>query len=240
MKVVGLTGGIGMGKSTVAAAFRRARIPVFDADAAVHALQAPGGRALRADRGRFPGTVAPGADGRLVLDRPALRAAVLTAPDALTRLERIIHPLVPRVERAFLARARRAGARVAVLDIPLLLETGGEKRVDRVIVVSAPRDMQIHRVRQRRRMTASKSRRSSRGRCPMREAASRDCRRANRPFPPPCAANGAAPDRRPPGVIRVGPAGRPTIRPAAPSTGSTLSCGVRRRGPTCAVRGSPA
>jgi dephospho-CoA kinase len=147
LKVIGLTGGIGMGKSTAAAAFRRARIPVFDADAAVHALQAPGGRALRGIGAAFPGTVR---DNRL--DRAALRQAVLAEPDALRRLEGIVHPLVRQAEAAFLARARRARARAAVLDIPLLLETGGHKRVDAVMVVTAPRAVQVHRVRMRGRM----------------------------------------------------------------------------------------
>jgi dephospho-CoA kinase len=154
MEIVGLTGGIGMGKSTVAAAFRRARLPVFDADATVHRLQSPGGRALPGIAAAFPGTVRPGSDGRLRLDRVALRAAVLQRPDALRRLERIVHPLVQAEERAFLARARRNRAPAAVLDIPLLLETGGDKRVNRVIVVSAPRDVQVQRVRKRRAMTA--------------------------------------------------------------------------------------
>jgi len=147
MRVIGLTGGIGMGKSTAANAFRRAHIPVFDADATVHALQAPGGRALRAIGAAFPGTVVNGA-----LDRAALRSAVLGQPEALRRLERIIHPMVRAEERAFLARARRTGARVAVLDIPLLLETGGQQRVDHVVVMSAPRNVQIARVRKRRHM----------------------------------------------------------------------------------------
>ena len=149
MKIVGLTGGIGMGKSTAAAAFRRARIPVFDADAAVHTLQAPGGRALPAIAAAFPGTVH---DNRL--DRAALRAAVLGQPEALTRLEHIVHPLVRAEERRFLARARRGGNRVAVLDIPLLFETDGGRRADLVVVVSAPRAIQIHRVRRRRQMSA--------------------------------------------------------------------------------------
>jgi dephospho-CoA kinase len=147
MKVIGLTGGIGMGKSTAAAAFRRARIPVFDADAAVHALQAPGGRALAPINAAFPGTVI---DGKL--DRAALRQAVLAHPNALRRLEAIIHPMVRAAETAFLARARRAGRRLAVLDIPLLLETSGANRVDLIVVVSAPRAVQIQRVRRRRRM----------------------------------------------------------------------------------------
>lgn len=153
MKVIGLTGGIGMGKSTAAAAFRRAHIPVFDADAAVHALQGRHGRALPAIEAAFPGTVAAG-----VLDRGALRVAVLGRPDALRRLEGIMHPLVRAMEAAFLARARARGARAAVLDIPLLLETGGEARVDLVVVVSAPRAVQIHRVRQRGRMDSAQIR----------------------------------------------------------------------------------
>ncbi len=148
MKVIGLTGGIGMGKSTAAAAFRRARIPVFDADAAVHALQAPGGAALPAIGAAFPGTVTEG-----VLDRGRLRAAVVGNDDAMRQLERIIHPRVRRLEQAFLHRARRGRAPAVVLDIPLLLETGGGKRVDLVVVVSAPPSVQIARVRRRRRMT---------------------------------------------------------------------------------------
>jgi dephospho-CoA kinase len=150
MIVLGLTGGIGMGKSTAAAAFRRARIPVFDADAAVHRLQARGGRAVRAIEAAFPGTVRDGA-----VDRMALRQAVLGNPDALARLEGILHPMVQQEERAFVARARRRGNRAVVLDIPLLFETGGDARVDRVVVVSAPRSVQMQRVRARRRMNAA-------------------------------------------------------------------------------------
>ncbi len=149
MKIIGLTGGIGMGKSTAANAFRRARIPVFDADASVHRLQARGGRAVRAIEAAFPGTTVQGA-----VDRPALRRAVLGNPDALARLERILHPMVRQEEKAFVARARRAGSRAVVLDIPLLFETGGRK-TDRVVVVSAPRAVQMHRVRQRRKMSAA-------------------------------------------------------------------------------------
>ena len=148
MKVVGLTGGIGMGKSTAAAAFRRAGVPVFDADAAVHRLQARGGRAVSAIAAAFPGTVRDG-----TVDRALLRRAAVESPGAMTRLEAILHPLVRREERAFLARARRAGRRAAVLDIPLLLETGGDRRVDLVVVVSAPPAVQMARVRARRRMT---------------------------------------------------------------------------------------
>jgi dephospho-CoA kinase len=148
MKVIGLTGGIGMGKSTAAQAFRNAHFPVFDADEAVHRLQAKGGRAVPVIAAAFPGSVIDGA-----VDRTALRSAVLGRPDALKRLEAILHPMVRREEHAFVARARRAGARAVVLDIPLLLETGGQDRVDMVVVVSAPRAVQMHRVRQRRRMS---------------------------------------------------------------------------------------
>jgi dephospho-CoA kinase len=150
MIVLGLTGGIGMGKSTAAAAFRRAHIPVFDADAAVHRLQARGGRAVRIIGTAFPGTVTNGE-----VDRAALRRAVLGKPEALTRLEGILHPMVRQEERHFVARARRTGSRGVVLDIPLLLETGGDARVDRVVVVSAPRSVQMHRIRARRRMNAA-------------------------------------------------------------------------------------
>jgi dephospho-CoA kinase len=150
MIVLGLTGGIGMGKSTAADAFRRARIPVFDADAAVHRLQARGGRAVRAIDAAFPGTVRDGA-----VDRMALRQAVLGKPDSLTLLEGILHPMVEAEERAFVARSRRRGNRAVVLDIPLLFETGGDARVDRVVVVSAPRSVQMQRVRGRRRMNAA-------------------------------------------------------------------------------------
>jgi dephospho-CoA kinase len=148
MKVIGLTGGIGMGKSTAAAVFRRARIPVFDADLAVHRLQARGGRAVGAIGAAFPGTVI---DGRV--DRAALRRAVLGDKAALTRLERILHPMVEQAERDFVGRARRAGVRAVVLDIPLLFEIGADRRVDQVVVVTAPRAVQVHRVRLRRRMS---------------------------------------------------------------------------------------
>ncbi len=150
MKVVGLTGGIGMGKSTAAAAFRRAGLPVFDADAAVHRLQGRGGAAVAAIGAAFPGTVRDGA-----VDRPRLRAAAIGDPAAMRTLERILHPLVRRAERRFLAASRRARARAAVLDIPLLLETGGDRRVDLVVVVSAPAGVQRARVRRRRQMTDS-------------------------------------------------------------------------------------
>ncbi len=147
MRIIGLTGGIGMGKSTAAAFFRRANIPVFYADATFHSLQGPGGRALKPIAAAFPGTVV---DNRL--DRARLRTAVLADPTALKRLEGIIHPMVRAAELAFLARARRAARRVAVLDIPLLLETAKRRHVDTVLVVSAPRDVQISRVGRRGRM----------------------------------------------------------------------------------------
>jgi dephospho-CoA kinase len=148
LRVIGLTGGIGMGKSTAAAAFRRARIPVFDADLAVHRLQAKGGRAVRVIEAAFPETTKDGA-----VDRTALRKAVFGDREALARLEHILHPMVEAAERAFVGRARRAGKRAVVLDIPLLFETKGEKRVDTVVVVSAPRAIQIHRVAKRRGMS---------------------------------------------------------------------------------------
>lgn len=151
MIVLGLTGSIGMGKSTATTTFRRLGIPVFDADAAVHRLQARGGRAVAPIGAAFPGSVAHGR-----LDREALRRAVLGDPTALKRLERIVHPLVRDEERRFLARARREGRRLVVLDVPLLLETGGDKRVDQVVVVSAPAAVQAVRVLRRPGMTAER------------------------------------------------------------------------------------
>jgi dephospho-CoA kinase len=148
MKIIGLTGGIGMGKSTASACFRRHGVPVFDADQAVHELQAQGGRAVRPIEAAFPGTTRDGA-----VDREALRGAVLGNPAALKVLEGIVHPLVRDAEKRFLAAARRAGKSLVVLDIPLLLETGGEKRVDQVVVVSAPASVQAARVMRRRGMT---------------------------------------------------------------------------------------
>jgi dephospho-CoA kinase len=148
MIVIGLTGGIGMGKSTAAAVFRRVGLPVFDADAAVHLLQARGGAAVAPIAAAFPGTVCNGA-----VDRPALRRIVLDDRAAFARLEAIVHPLVRREERRFLARARRQGRRAVVLDIPLLFETGAERRVDRIVVVSAPAAVQLARVRRRRHMS---------------------------------------------------------------------------------------
>lgn len=152
MIVIGLTGGIGMGKSTAASVFRARGVPVFDADAEVHRMQRRGGAAVGAIAAAFPGAVRDGA-----VDRARLRAAVLGNPEALRRLEALIHPRVRAAERRFLARARRAGHQVAVLDIPLLFETGGAARVDHVVVVSAPADVQRHRVRLRGRMDAAQA-----------------------------------------------------------------------------------
>jgi dephospho-CoA kinase len=150
MKIIGLTGGIGMGKSFAARVFRRAHVPVFDADATVHRLQATGGRAIPAIAGRFPGVVQNG-----VLDRAALRRIVLADKTELRALEQILHPLVRAAQRRFIARARAAGKRMVVLDVPLLLETGGDRQVDHVVVVSAPAAVQRARVRARRRMSDS-------------------------------------------------------------------------------------
>ncbi len=146
--MVGLTGGMGMGKSTASAVFRRAGVAVFDADAAVHALQRRGGAAVAEVAARFPGCVRDGA-----VDRDLLRARVVGDAAALRDLEAILHPLVRREERRFLARARRARRGLAVLDVPLLLETGGQARVDLVVVVSAPAAVQRARIGRRRRMS---------------------------------------------------------------------------------------
>lgn len=150
MLVIGLTGGIGMGKSTVAKLFAARGVPFFNADDAVHRLQAPGGKAIPALAAAFPGTVQEG-----VLNRAALRDIVLADPAALKRLERIMHPLVQREESIFRASAVRRRARAVLLDIPLLFESGGEKRVDKTITVSAPRNVQISRVRRRGKMSSA-------------------------------------------------------------------------------------
>ncbi|RDI62253.1 dephospho-CoA kinase [Microvirga subterranea] len=146
--VLGLTGSIGMGKSATADIFRRLGVPVHDADAAVHALYA--GRAPPLIEEAFPGTVANGA-----VDRAKLGAAVLGHPERMKRLEAIVHPLVREEEEAFLRRVARP-ASLAVLDIPLLFETGAEARCDAVLVVSAPADVQRERVLRRPGMTEEK------------------------------------------------------------------------------------
>jgi dephospho-CoA kinase len=139
MIVLGLTGSIGMGKSTAAGFFAEAGVPVHDADAAVHRLYA--GPAAAAIEAAFPGTVVDG-----TVDRDRLVKRVIGDPPALKRLEAIVHPLVRRDEERFLAAAEAVGAKVAVLDIPLLFETGAEKRCDAVVVVSAPPEIQRARV----------------------------------------------------------------------------------------------
>ena len=150
MKIVGLTGGIGMGKSTAAAAFRRAGVPVFDADATVHALQRPHGRALAAIEQTFPGTV----HGRHAQPRRAARKGARgPGRDAPARTHPA--PLVRQAQRRFLARARGSSAPFVVLDIPLLFESGGYRGVDHIVVVSAPGKVQLARVRARRRMPDS-------------------------------------------------------------------------------------
>ena len=148
MIVLGLTGSIGMGKSTTARLFAEAGVPVYDADATVHLIyQSEAAPAIEA---AFPGTVKNGA-----VDRNALRAAVIGKPEAIKTLERILHPMVWEEEARFLAAARRAGKRAAVLDIPLFFETGRERKVHKIVVVSAPQPVQIHRVRKRGRMSDS-------------------------------------------------------------------------------------
>lgn len=136
---LGLTGSIGMGKSTVAAMFVDLGVPVFDADAVVHRLQGPGGELVMAIELAFPGTTGTGG-----VDRAILGAAVLGDDTATRRLEAIVHPAVGRERTAFIAT--HAGAPLLVFDVPLLFETGGESRVDAVAVVSAPAELQRARV----------------------------------------------------------------------------------------------
>ncbi|OYZ89727.1 MAG: dephospho-CoA kinase [Rhizobiales bacterium 17-65-6] len=149
MWILGLTGSIGMGKSATAGLFRAEGVPVYDADAAVHALYR--GEAVAPVEAAFPGVTRDG-----VIDRPALSARVLGDAAAMKRLEAIVHPLVRAQEMAFLAKARAAGARLVVLDIPLLFETGGERRVHAVAVVSAPAVVQKRRVLERPGMTQAR------------------------------------------------------------------------------------
>jgi len=149
MLIIGLTGSIGMGKSTAAALFRAAGVPVHDADEAVHRLYRS--EAAPLIEAAFPGTTATG-----VVDRAALGARVLGDPDAMRRLEAIIHPLVEADRRAFLARAAARGHGIVVFDVPLLFETGGERLCDLVVVVSAPADVQKARVMAREGMTEAK------------------------------------------------------------------------------------
>lgn len=148
MIVIGLTGSIGMGKSTTAAMFREAGVPVYDADAAVADLYSKGGAAVGPVGEAFPGVVVAGA-----IDREALRRAVLGDPEALKRLNGIVHPLVGRDRVQFFKAAEEAGADMVVLDIPLLFETGGHANMDAVVVATAPLEMQRERVLARPGMT---------------------------------------------------------------------------------------
>lgn len=148
MRIIGLTGSIGMGKSTTAAMFRDLGIPVYDADAAVHDLYDQGGAAVGPVGEAFPGVVK---DGRV--DREELRKRVLGQPEELKRLNAIVHPLVGRDRIGFFKAAEDAGADMVVLDVPLLYETGGDANVEAVVVVSAPPEMQRERVLARPGMT---------------------------------------------------------------------------------------
>ncbi|HMA14652.1 MAG: dephospho-CoA kinase [Bacteroidota bacterium] len=151
MRIVGLTGSIGMGKSTAAAMLRRLGLPVHDADAAVHRLMEKGGGAVAAVEAAFPGVARDGA-----VDRRLLAARVLRDDRAMKRLESILHPLVRAEALAFLAKQARLRRPLAVLDIPLLFETGGERLCDAVIVVTAPPFVQRLRVLRRPGMTEEK------------------------------------------------------------------------------------
>jgi dephospho-CoA kinase len=149
MFIIGLTGSVGMGKSTTARLFAGQGVPVHDADAVVHRLYK--GEAVAAIEAAFPGATTGGK-----VDRSRLAALVLDDPSALKRLEAIVHPLVQAAEQELLAQAQARGERVAVLDIPLLFETGGDRRVDAVVVASAPTEMQQARVLARPGMTWEK------------------------------------------------------------------------------------
>jgi dephospho-CoA kinase len=151
MIVIGLTGSIGMGKSTVGAMFAAEGAPVFDSDAAVHALYAPGGAAVAPVAAAFPGSAVDGA-----IDRAALSARVVGDEAAIRNLEAIVHPLVGEARSAFLETHRVAGTKIVVLDIPLLFEGRAAGGVDRVVVVSAPAAVQRERVLARPGMSAAK------------------------------------------------------------------------------------
>jgi dephospho-CoA kinase len=149
--LIGLTGSIGMGKSETAKMFAKLGIPVYDSDAAVHRLYEPGGAAVDKIAEAFPGTVH---DGRV--DRAALSKQLAGDEAGFKKLESIVHPLVAKENRKFLARAMEDGAEMVVQDIPLLFETGGHTRMDAVVVVSAPADIQRTRVLERPGMTPEK------------------------------------------------------------------------------------
>ena len=149
MIVLGLTGSIGMGKSTTATLFAEAGVPVYDADATVHMLYE--GEAVSAIEAAFPGTTANGK-----VDRSKLSARVVHDPAAINQLEQIVHPMLGASRQKFLADAERSGAAVAVVDVPLLFETGGEKRVDAVVVVTTTPELQRQRILARDNMTSEK------------------------------------------------------------------------------------
>lgn len=149
MRILGLTGSIGMGKSTTAKLFAEAGVPVYDADAAVHELYE--GEAAPAIEAAFPGTTVNGK-----VDRPKLSARVVHDPAAIKQLEQIVHPMLGASRQKFFADAEAAKAPVVVLDIPLLFETGGEKRVDAVVVVSTSPEIQRERVLARGTMDEAK------------------------------------------------------------------------------------
>lgn len=151
MITIGLTGSIGMGKTTTAAMFAEAGALLYDADAEVHRLYSPGGAAVGAVEAAFPGVVRDGS-----VDRAALSAKVLGDGEALARLNAIVWPLMGEARAAFLDRAKSEGAAFVVLDIPMLLETGGERSVDAVVVATAPKEIQRRRVLARPGMTAEK------------------------------------------------------------------------------------
>jgi dephospho-CoA kinase len=151
MKTLGLTGSIGMGKSTTSALFAEAGVPVYDADAAVHAIYTKGGPAAALLEAEFPGCTHDGA-----VDRPKLSAQVLGNPEKLKRLEAIVHPLLAQQRAAFFETASRSGAPWVILDVPLLFETGGHRGIDAVVVVSAPTEVQRTRVLARPDMTPEK------------------------------------------------------------------------------------
>jgi dephospho-CoA kinase len=147
MKILGLTGSIGMGKSTTAKLFAEAGVPVYDADATVHRVYQ--GEAAPAIEAAFPGTTS---DGKV--DRARLSAKVVHDPAAIRRLEQIVHPMLRSYHQKFLEDAEQAGAPVVVMDVPLLFETGGEKRVDAVVVVTTAPEVQRERILARGTMTA--------------------------------------------------------------------------------------
>lgn len=151
MLIIGLTGSIGMGKSATASMFGDLGVPVYDADAAVHALYAAGGAAVEPIGEVFPKAIVDGA-----VDRQVLGQLVLGEPDAMKKLEGIIHPLVGQAQLSWLDAQAAANAPMVLLDIPLLLETGGNRRVDVVVVCSAPVDVQRRRVLERPGMTEDK------------------------------------------------------------------------------------